>query len=254
MIILLSPAKSLDFHPKPELARTQARFKKDTFELASVMKKKKSKDLKSLMSISDKLAELNVSRFQSFAESHTKENSKQAMYAFTGDVYVGLDAESFDEKDIDFAQKHVRMLSGFYGLLRPLDVMQPYRLEMGTKLKTKRGKDLYEFWGDKIALKIQEDLKANGKDKAVINLASREYFKAVDLDALDCDLYNIQFLELRDDEFKFISFNAKKARGFMTKFIVKNKITDPEKIKGFDMEGYMFNEELSKERDWVFTR
>jgi len=253
MIILLSPAKSLDFNPKPGVARTQPRFKKETIELAGIMKKKSANDLKNLMSISDKLADLSVTRFKSFKKAHTKENAKQAMFAFTGDVYVGLDAESFDEKDIEFAQKHVRMLSGLYGLLRPLDVMQPYRLEMGTKLKTTKGNNLYAFWGSSIAKKIQKDLKVT-KNKAIINLASQEYFKAVDRDALNGDLYNFQFLELRGDEYKFISFNAKKARGFMTKYIVKNKITDPEKIKGFDLEGYMFNPELSKERDWVFTR
>ncbi|MCB0688276.1 MAG: peroxide stress protein YaaA [Saprospiraceae bacterium] len=253
MIILLSPAKSLDFNPKPDVPRTQPRFKNDTFELADIMKKKSAGDLKKLMSISDKLADLNTSRFEAFKESHTKENSKQAMFAFTGDVYVGLDANSFDEKDIEFAQEHVRMLSGFYGLLRPLDVMQPYRLEMGTKLKTKRGKNLYEFWGDRIAKKIQEDLKSS-ENNALINLASQEYFKAVDLDVIDDDLYNIQFLEMRDDAYKFISFNAKKARGLMTKYIVKNKITTPEKIKGFNLDGYMYNPELSKDKDWVFTR
>lgn len=253
MIILLSPAKSLDFNPKPNLSRTQPRFKKDTFELAAIMKKKNAKDLKNLMSISDKLADLNVARFKSFKEAHTKDNAKQAMYAFTGDVYVGLDAETFDEKDIQFAQEHVRMLSGLYGLLRPLDVMQPYRLEMGTRLKTGRGKDLYDFWGDRITKKIQADLKQSG-NKAIINLASQEYFKAVDLNKIKGDLYNFQFLELRDDEYKFISFNAKKARGYMTRYIVKNKIKDPEIIKGFDLEGYSFNPELSSERDWVFTR
>ncbi len=253
MIILLSPAKSLDFTPNTNVARTQPRFKKETSELAAIMKKKSAADLKKLMSISDKLADLNTARFKAFREEHNKENSKQALFAFTGDVYVGLDAGSFDEKDIAFAQEHLRMLSGFYGLLRPLDVMQPYRLEMGTKLKTPRGKDLYEYWGDSIARKINADLKATGS-RALINLASQEYFKAVDLDAVDGDLYNFQFLELRYDDYKFISFNAKKARGSMARYIIKNKITNPEKIKGFDLEGYLYNPDLSSGNDWVFTR
>lgn len=253
MIVLLSPAKSLDFNPKPDLDRSQPRFKKDTNELAGIMKKKSAGDLKKLMSISDKLADLNADRFRNFEESHHKGNSKQAMFAFTGDVYVGLEAETFSPEEVEFAQKHVRMLSGLYGLLRPLDVIQPYRLEMGTKLTTGRGKDLYEFWGDRITRKIQEDLKESG-NKALINLASQEYFKSVNPEALDCELYNIQFLELRDNEYKFITFNAKKARGYMTKYIVRNKITNPEKIKGFNLEGYMYHPELSKARDWVFTR
>jgi cytoplasmic iron level regulating protein YaaA (DUF328/UPF0246 family) len=175
------------------------------------------------------------------------------MFAFTGDVYQGLDALSFSKKDIEFAQKHVRMLSGFYGLLRPLDVMQPYRLEMGTKLKTDQGDSLYEFWGDKITKRINADLKASG-GSAIINLASQEYFKAVDRQSLKGKVYDVQFLENRDGEFKFISFNAKKARGFMTQYIVKNKITKAEKIKGFDLEDYAFNEALSSEAEWVFTR
>ncbi|NND31148.1 MAG: peroxide stress protein YaaA [Saprospiraceae bacterium] len=253
MIILLSPAKSLDYNPIPGVPRTQSRFKKDTLELAAVMKEKNEKDLKKLMSISDKLAALNVARFKSFAKSHTEQNSKQAMFAFTGDVYQGLDATSFSKKDIEYAQEHVRMLSGLYGILRPLDVMQPYRLEMGTRLETSRGKDLYEFWGDRIAKKINADLKSTGSN-AIINLASKEYFKSVDVDKLKGTLYNINFLELRDGEYKFISFSAKKARGFMTKYIVKNKLTDPEKIKGFNLEKYAFSPELSSKRDWVFTR
>lgn len=253
MIVLLSPAKSLDFTPRPELARSQPRFRKDTLELVGIMKKKSAGDLKKLMSISEKLADLNVERFKAFKAEHNKENSKQAIFAFTGDVYVGLDAGLFNEEDLAFAQDHVRMLSGLYGLLRPLDTMQPYRLEMGTKLKTSRGKDLYDFWGSAITGKIKEDLKSTGS-RFLINLASQEYYKAVDLKSLDCDLYNIQFLELRDDEFKFISFSAKKARGYMTRYIVKNKITDPEKIKGFNLEGYLYNAALSVDKNWVFTR
>ncbi len=253
MIILLSPAKSLDFEPLNGIPRSQPRFKKDTLELVDIMKKKKEEDLKSMMKISDKLASLNVARFKMFESSHTRANSKQAVFAFRGDVYQGLNADDFSKKELDFAQKHVRLLSGLYGLLRPLDVIQPYRLEMGTKLKTKRGNTLYEFWGDSITGKINEDLKASGK-KAVINLASVEYFSSVDRGAIRGDIYDIRFKEWRGGVYKIVSFNAKKARGYMTRYIVKNGVTNPEKIKGFDLEGYSFNHELSSDRDWTFTR
>ncbi|MCL4113966.1 UNVERIFIED_CONTAM: hypothetical protein GTU68_035269 [Idotea baltica] len=205
------------------------------------------------MSISDKLAALNVERFKSFENSYNKDNSKQAILAFTGDVYQGLDASSLSADQILWAQDHVRILSGFYGLLRPLDVMQPYRLEMGTKLKTAQGKDLYEFWGTKISEKINEDLKKI-KSEVIINLASQEYCKAVDPKVLKGDVQEIDFREDRDGKFKFISFSAKKARGYMTQYIVRNQIKDPEEIKGFDMEGYLYNPELSQDGTWTFTR
>ncbi len=253
MIILLSPAKSLNFDPLPHLERSQPRFKNDANELALVMKGKKAKDLRDLMKISEKLSELNVGRFKNYSPQHTVKNAKQAMFAFTGDVYQGLDAASFTEKQIAYAQKHVRMLSGLYGLLRPLDVIQPYRLEMGTKLTTQRGKSLYDFWGTKIAETINKDLKAT-KSRAVINLASNEYFKAVDQKVLDADIYDIDFRELRDGQLKFISFSAKRARGFMAQYIVRKRLTDPERIKGFNLEGYMYHPDLSQEKRWVFTR
>jgi cytoplasmic iron level regulating protein YaaA (DUF328/UPF0246 family) len=253
MLILLSPAKSLDFEPKPVLPQTQPKFKPETLELASIMKEKSTGDLKKLMSISDKLADLNYQRYQQFSESFTRKNSKQAFFAFTGDVYQGLEAASLTEHQLEYAQEHVRMLSGLYGILRPFDVIQPYRLEMGTKLPTGRGKNLYDFWGDKIALQINKELKNQGS-RVLINLASNEYFKAVDRATLKAEIYEIDFRELRGDEYKFISFNAKKARGFMTQYIVRKRLKDPEKIKGFDMEGYHFNEDLSKDKHWVFTR
>ncbi|MDH3651869.1 MAG: peroxide stress protein YaaA [Saprospiraceae bacterium] len=253
MIILLSPAKSLNFEPDGKAIRSQPRFKNDTWDLANQMRTKKPKDLQALMSISQKLADLNVARYQAFSKSHTLDNSKQAVFAFTGDVYQGLQASSFSEKELAYAQDHVRILSGLYGVLRPLDVIQPYRLEMGTKLKTERGKDLYDFWGNSITSTLNKDLK-NSRYKAIINLASQEYFKAVRLNELKADLYDIQFKEWRNNAYKFVSFNAKKARGFMTQFIVKKKILNPEKIKGFNLEGYAFNEELSSDREWTFTR
>ncbi len=252
MIILLSPAKSLNYD-KVDAPRTQPRFKEDTMELVSIMKGKKAGDLRKLMSISEKLADLNVQRFQDFEKSHNVRNSKQAIFAFTGDVYQGLEAETFSDEDIAFAQDHVRMLSGLYGLLRPLDVMQPYRLEMGTKLKTDKGKNLYEFWGSSIASLIAKDLKKIKSD-VIINLASQEYFKAVDTDTIDADIYDIHFKEYRGDDLKFISFNAKKARGYMTQYIVKNKITTPGDLKAFDLEGYSFAPDLSEEKSFFFIR
>jgi len=253
MIVLLSPAKSLNFEPDVQATRSQPRFKNETWNLASKMKTKKAKDLRDMMSISQKLADLNVARYHAFTKSHNRDNSKQAIFAFTGDVYQGLQADKFTRKDLEFAQDHVRILSGLYGALRPLDVIQPYRLEMGTKLKTDKGKDLYDFWGESVTRLINKDLK-NSPTKAVINLASQEYCKVIKPEVLDAKIYDIDFREWRDGKFKFISFNAKKARGFMTHYIVKNKVTNPEKVKGFNLEGYTFNEELSSDTSWSFTR
>ena len=253
MIVLLSPAKSLNFADECTYPRSQARFKEQTGELATIMRQKNRNDLRQLMSISEKLADLNVGRYQAFTPAHTKRNAKQALFAFRGDVYQGLDADTLNAKDIQFAQIHVRILSGLYGLLRPLDVIQPYRLEMGTKLVTQKGKNLYEFWDDRITKLLNRDLKASGT-KHIINLASQEYFNAIQTSNLKGDIYNIHFKEYRGDELKFISFNAKKARGFMTRYIVENKITDPEAIKGFDLESYMYSPDLSQGKEWVFTR
>lgn len=253
MIVLLSPAKSLDFNPI-EGSRTQPRFKQQAAELAQVMKTKTQKDLKDLMHISDKLAELNHERFQQFTPSHTKKDSKPSVFAFQGDVYQGLMAETFTKSQLEFAQDHVRILSGLYGLLRPLDVIKPYRLEMGTKLKTSMGKNLYDFWGSSITDLINKDLSGH-QHQVVVNLASNEYFKSVQKNDLKGELCNIDFREFRDGKLKFISFSAKKARGFMTQYIVKNKITSPAKLKDFDLEGYRYNEELSEgSNQLMFTR
>ncbi len=253
MIVLLSPAKSLDYETPVAAPRTQLRLKKDTLELSQVMKSKSPKDLKALMSISDKLADLNAARYEAFSSSYTAKNSKQAMYAFTGDVYVGLDAQSFTPKQVEFAQVHIRILSGLYGLVRPLDVIQPYRLEMGTKLRTDRGKNLYDFWGDTITKSINKDLRASG-GTAIVNLASKEYFQSVNTRLLEGELYDIHFREWRGDQLKFISFSAKKARGYLAQYIVKKRIKQVDKIKGFDMEGYAFDPALSEDRTWFFTR
>ncbi|NNE29119.1 MAG: peroxide stress protein YaaA, partial [Saprospiraceae bacterium] len=220
MIILLSPAKTLDYSPTEIKDFTQPRFQQDTQRLVGQLKKKSARSLKKLMSISDKLAATNAERYQIFSEEFTTENAKQAALAFKGDVYLGLEAETFDGQDFEFADQHLRILSGLYGLLRPLDLMQPYRLEMGTSLKIGRKKNLYQFWGDKITDLINEDLE-NSQSDFVLNLASKEYFKAVNVKKVTKPIINIHFREFRKGKFTMISFNAKKARGKMAQLIIK---------------------------------
>lgn len=253
MLLLISPAKTLNFDPTDLKKKSKPRFLSESQALIDILKKKSPANIKKLMSVSDKIAELNVERYHSFKTPFNLKNAKQAVLAFRGDVYIGLEADSFDEADLEFAQQHLRILSGLYGLLKPLDLMQPYRLEMGTALSNGHGKNLYTFWGDKITETINKDVKSS-KSKAVINLASKEYFSAVKPKLLKADLYNIQFKEERNGKFKIISFSAKKARGMMAQFVIKNKLTNPEDLIGFDMDGYCYNEELSSERDMVFTK
>ncbi|MEM6964194.1 MAG: peroxide stress protein YaaA [Bacteroidota bacterium] len=253
MLMLISPAKTLNFDSTDLKKKSKPRFLNESQTLINVLKKKSPADIKSLMKVSDKIAELNVERYHNFKTPFNLKNAKQAVLAFRGDVYTGLDADNFDADDMVFAQKHLRILSGLYGLLKPLDLMQPYRLEMGTKLSNGFGKNLYEFWGDKLTKTINKDAKAS-KATAIINLASNEYFKSVQKKALKTDLYDIAFKEERNGVFKIISFSAKKARGMMAQFIIKNKLTEPEHLKGFDMDNYVFNEDLSSEREFVFTR
>lgn len=253
MLILLSPAKTLDETPKTNQGTELPKFRKKTLELAGILKDYPPKKLKSLMHISDKLAELNHKRYQDFSSRYTPTNSKAAIYAFRGDVYVGLQADTMDKKDLEFAQKHLRILSGFYGLLRPMDKMQPYRLEMGTSLKNEKGSNLYDFWQDTITKEINASLKANGNN-LLINLASNEYYKAVLQNKLKAEVLNIGFKEYRDEKLKFISFSAKKARGLMSQYIIKNKITQKEDLKGFDYEGYMYKDDLSTSKEYMFVR
>ena len=253
MLLLISPAKTLNFDSTDLKKKSKPRFLDESQVLIDVLKKKSPGDIKKLMSVSDKIAELNVERYHSFKRPFNLKNAKQAVLAFRGDVYTGLDADSFDETDLEFAQKHLRILSGLYGVLKPLDLMQPYRLEMGTKLSNGFGKNLYEFWGTKLTETINKDVRSS-KSKAIINLASKEYFSAVQAKNLKADLYNVHFKEERNGVYKIISFSAKKARGMMCNFIIKNKLTDPEHLKGFDMDNYVYNEDLSTERDLVFTR
>ncbi len=253
MIAVLSPAKSLDFEKEGFAAKTTPTFKKRTHDLISILKKKKVKDLRELMHISEKLAQLNYERYQAFSSSYNKKNSKSAISAFTGDVYVGFDAESLSQEDIDYANDHVRVLSGLYGVLRPLDKMQPYRLEMGTSLKNTEGSNLYEFWNDDVTKQINKDLK-KVNSTTLVNLASNEYFKVIKKDKLKADIINIGFKEYKGDDLKFVSFNAKKARGMMARYMVQHQIDDLEGLKGFNIDRYRYEESLSSESELMFVR
>ena len=253
MLFLISPAKSLDYSETSVEEATLPRMRKNTQELVGIMQQKSAGELKELMNISDNLAILNADRYRKFGKRFTPKNSKQAILAFKGDVYLGLDASDFSEEDFEYAQKHLRILSGLYGLLKPLDKIQPYRLEMGTKLVTQKGRNLYHYWDDQITNLVNKDLKQS-ESKVIINLASNEYFKSIQKKNLKGELYNLSFKDEKNGEYKIISFFAKKARGMMCRFATKNKITKPEDLKGFDYEGYVYNDALSEEKDWVFTR
>jgi len=253
MIVLLSPAKTLDYSDSPIGTHTEPRLLKDSSKLVKILKKKSVTDIKSLMKVSDNIANLNVERFNQFSTPFTPSNAKQSILAFKGDVYQGLEADTFDAADHDFAQKHVRILSGLYGILRPMDLMQPYRLEMGTKLKTDKYKNLYEFWDNRITKLINEDLNAS-ETNCIVNLASKEYFHSVKTDKLKGDLIHIHFREKRGDKYKVIAFNAKKARGAMTNQIVKYKITDPAHLKSLDVNDYIFNESMSDEANYTYIK
>lgn len=252
MLMVVSPAKTLDYETEmPINDFTQPDMLDDAQELIDQLKELTPADVASLMGLSDKLADLNVGRFVHWKQPFTQENARPAIYAFKGDVYTGLDAYSFTKQDMSFAQKHFRMLSGLYGLLKPLDLMQPYRLEMGTKFKNHRGSNLYEFWADNITNKLNEILS----DKEVLlNLASNEYFKAVNKKALNGDIITPVFKDQKNGQYKIISFYAKKARGLMAAYVIKNKITNVEEIKNFDVSGYRFSQDMSKPKEWVFIR
>lgn len=253
MLLVISPAKTLDFETPCDSEASYPRFRKETMELIGVLKEKSPEEIRQLMDISENLAELNVSRYNTFRAAKHPKVAKQSVYAFKGDVYIGLEAEELDNEDIMYAQEHLRILSGLYGLLRPLDVIQPYRLEMGTRLAFDDYRTLYNYWADKIAKLVNRDLKSQG-DKVLINLASQEYFKAIDRKALKARIVDIEFLDFKNGKYKVISFFAKKARGMMARYIIKNRINDPEGLKQFDMEGYYFDEESSSENKLVFKR
>lgn len=243
MLIIISPAKTLDYESPLATTRfTQPELLDHSAELMEYCRELTPAQIGSLMKISDKLAGLNAARFAEWQPNFTPQNARQAILAFKGDVYTGLHAEDFSEQDFDFAQQHLRMLSGLYGLLRPLDLMMPYRLEMGIKLHNAKGNDLYSFWGDLLTEKLNQQLKEQGDD-VLINLASDEYFKAVKPAKLDGQLIKPVFLDEKGGKFKVISFYAKKARGLMSRFIIQNQLTQPDQLKDFNLEGYFFDEE-----------
>lgn len=250
MLILISPAKTLDYSSPNFKEYSQPDFVSDVKSLVSVMKKKSAEDIAQLMHISENLAQLNEERYKSFQADFNPENSKQALLAFKGDVYTKIDVDSYSEADFDFAQQHLRILSGLYGLLKPLDLIQPYRLEMGTRLETKKGKNLYEYWDKKIAKAINE--AAQGQP--IVNLASQEYFKAVDLKTLKTPVVTIHFKEFKNGSYQVVGFFAKQARGLMTNYAIKNKMTNPQDLKTFKEERYEFSDLLSTPTDWVFVR
>jgi cytoplasmic iron level regulating protein YaaA (DUF328/UPF0246 family) len=252
LLIVLSPAKRLDFtEADPALPASERRFREDTASLARTARGRTVAELRRLMSLSDDLAKLNRARFQAFdAESA---GGVQAAFAFAGDVYEGLKARELDAGSLNWAQAHVRILSGLYGLLRPLDRIQPYRLEMGTRMKTRRGSSLYDFWGDRISKQLNADAEGLA-DPTLVNLASQEYFGAVDARALKLPVVTPHFRESRDGESRIVSFFAKKARGGMARFAIDEHIERAEDLKAFDRDGYQFDKAGSTETDWIFTR
>jgi cytoplasmic iron level regulating protein YaaA (DUF328/UPF0246 family) len=254
MLIVISPAKTLDYDTPPKTKTfTLPDYLDDAQILIDRARQYSALDIAELMQVSMKIAELNFERFEQWHTPFTPENAKQAVLAFKGDVYTGLDAESFTAADFKFAQSHLRILSGLYGLLRPLDLMQPYRLEMGRKVDTERGKNLYEFWGSKITEGLNQQMKKL-KSPYLINLASNEYFKSVKPKALDGEIITPEFKDWKNGQYKMMGVYAKKARGQLSRFVIQNKLTDPEEMKAFDVDGYAFNEEMSSGNKWVFTR
>ena len=253
MKIVISPAKSLDFETQvPTTSYTEYGFQKQSLAIDKVLKKKKPKELMDLMSISDKLADLNWNRNQTRNVSEiTAENGRQAIYAFNGDVYLGLDAYSLSQEQINKLQEKLRILSGLYGLLKPLDLIQPYRLEMGTKLPIGKNKNLYEFWKPLIVKELNSELS---KDELFVNLASNEYFDAVDVKKLKVPVITPEFKDYKDGKLKMISFFAKKARGMMVRYIIDTNAETIDDLKGFNYEGYTFDSNLSKGNKLVFTR
>ncbi len=254
MLIILSPAKSLDLEtPLPKLKPTQPAFLDRTQTLVDAARKLKSADLSALMGISDKLAELNVARFKAFERPFTKDNARPAIYTFDGDVYTGFDVHSLKAADMHYAQSHVRILSGLYGVLRPLDLMQPYRLEMSIALKTKTCVGLYSFWGDLLTRHLMVELAAHNDD-TLINLASTEYFRVVHTKLIKTPLVTPVFKELRGNKAQIISFFAKKARGTMARYLLTNRIDRAAGLKDFKADGYAYDPHLSDGKTFTFTR
>lgn len=248
MLAVISPAKKMDFEPVPDLGESAPKFQADATNLASIARKLSVSDLRAMMKISEDLAKLNRERFQAFDADPDPRKTKQAAFAFAGDTYLGLQAATLSSEDLDYAQHHLRILSGLYGVLRPLDRIQPYRLEMGRKLATKSGNTLYAYWDDRIGAEL--DNIANG---VIVNLASNEYFKAAGKN-MTSRVITPAFKEERDDGLKMIGVFAKKARGAMARFIIQNRVETVDGLKDFDTDGYGFRQDLSDDNNWVFSR
>lgn len=254
MKIVLSPAKSLDIETPPTTSvSTVPGFLEQSAELVEILKAFSPAELASLMKISDKLATLNVARYAEWSLPFTPDNAKQAMLCFTGDVYKGLDACTLDQQGLDYAQQHIRILSGLYGILKPLDLIQPYRLEMGCRLKNPKGKDLYSFWGEQIQKTISDEM-ADEDFPVLINLASKEYFTSLKLDSFQHRVITPIFKDWKNGQYKHINFYAKKARGLMSRFAVDKQVENPEDLKQFDYEGYQFDDKQSDDNNWVYLR
>jgi len=252
MKVLLSPAKSLDFKSQlPTEKNSPLCFEKEAEYLNSILKRKSPKDLSDLMGVSSKIADLNYERNQDWSLPFSQKNARQAVYAFSGDVYRGLDAYSIHNGKIDFMQSTVRIISGLYGLIRPLDLIQPYRLEMGTKLSFDNNKNLYDYWREKITNQLNSELSEN---EPVLNLASNEYFKALDTKVIKSDVYTANFKQFKDGTYKTIAIFSKKARGMMARYIIENNITDVSSLKSFNYDGYVYHENISSEKELIFSR
>jgi cytoplasmic iron level regulating protein YaaA (DUF328/UPF0246 family) len=254
MLFLLSPAKSLDYEsPLPALTPSQPQFVAQSTALIATLKKKTPKQIAELMDLSEALAKLNTDRYQAWSPKFTMENARPAVLAFNGDVYEGLDAKTLKPKDLQWAQEHLAILSGLYGVLRPLDLMQPYRLEMGTSLKHGKSSNLYQFWGTQIADYLNQQLAAH-KDPVIVNLASQEYFKSVDRKVLQARVVECVFQDFKNGQYKIISFFAKRARGLMARFAIEHKAKTTEELKAFNSEGYAFAADISQPDTLVFRR
>lgn len=253
MLTILSPSKTLDFKQNASGTFTTPVFLDESKELINCLKKLTPSEISSLMKLSPNLALLNHKRYQDFKTPFTQTNARQAIYAFKGDVYDGLNAETFTPGNIEMAQKRLRILSGLYGLLRPLDLIQPYRLEMGTRLTNKNGNNLYQFWGNKISHMINQELALQHFD-SIINLASQEYAKAMRPATIKATIITPTFKEFKNGTYRMLMLYVKQARGLMAGYIIKNNLHTPEQIKKFNLEGYAFNEKLSTDHEWVFTR
>lgn len=253
LMSIISPAKSLDYDLQAPAPLGLPRFPKEISTLVKKLSNVKPKALSELMSISPALSDLNVMRFNQFDESYPTDLVRPAIHAFKGDVYQGIEIDDFSDNDKSYIQSNLRILSGLYGLLKPMDAMQAYRLEMGTRLKIKKTENLYQYWGDKITNLLNEDMKENGID-TLINLASNEYFKAVKKSKLTVPVINVHFKEYRGEKLKVISFSAKRARGMMVRYLAKNNITKLNDIKSFNLDNYVFDDAQSSDHEFLFTR